>query len=124
VLLGGADWEETKAQLEVVEKVKALGLPVSKDYVYQVSQVPPPDGPDDALAPEPPGQGPPGQPPGPGGPPPGGGAPPPTPEPPTPPTPPTPADPPAATFSDAHDPGPDDVAAAVDDLIAEFRGYP
>lgn len=56
VSLGGTNWNETKAQLEVVKTVeKELGRPVSTAFIYKVSQMEPPrdetDGPPPAPAP-------------------------------------------------------------------------
>jgi len=52
IVIGGVDWAETKAQLEVAKiVVNDLHLPISKKHVYEISQFPPPSDPEDELGP-------------------------------------------------------------------------
>jgi hypothetical protein len=53
VLFGGVNWAETKQQLEVAETVMGK-VAISKRWYYEISQVPPPDGPEDSLGGPPP----------------------------------------------------------------------
>src|SRR5207249_898974 len=102
VILGGVNWAETKTQLEVAEKLRTVwGLETSAEHLYEITQMPPPQGTFDI----------------PPGPKPAGGAPP---------VPGAPANPLAlpsgmstgATFSAGHRSHADRV---VDELLAEFR---
>ena len=49
VILGGVNWAETKSQLDVIQEAKALGLKVSAKHVHEITQIPPPDDPEDEL---------------------------------------------------------------------------
>jgi hypothetical protein len=65
VVLGGVNWAETKEQMEIAKTlINELRVPVSKRWLYESAQVPPPEGEDDSVAPQSPPPGPMG---GPGG---------------------------------------------------------
>jgi len=54
LVIGGVDWKETKDQLDVADSVRnKFKLPISRKWLYSISQVPPPMGDDDALEPDP-----------------------------------------------------------------------
>ena len=57
IVLGGVDWGETSQQLDVAKRLTSdFGLPVSKKWLYKISQTQPPqDDQDEARAPTPPG---------------------------------------------------------------------
>jgi hypothetical protein len=65
ILLGGVNWAETKSQLDVIQEAKSLGLKISAKHVHEITQIPPPDDPEDELR-GPDDQPPPGSPPEPG----------------------------------------------------------
>ena len=48
--LGGVDWRDTAAQLDVARRLRDdFRVPVSRRWLHKVSQVPPPDGPGDEV---------------------------------------------------------------------------
>jgi hypothetical protein len=52
VVLGGVDWAETQAQLEVAATLREkFNLPVSKAWLYKISQMPPPKDAEDTPTP-------------------------------------------------------------------------
>lgn len=54
IVLGGVDWQETAAQLDVAKRMKTdFRLPLSKKWLYRVSQCPPPQDAGDAADPDP-----------------------------------------------------------------------
>jgi hypothetical protein len=52
IVLGGTDWAETQAQLDVAKSLlNDFKIPLSKQYLYRIGQTPPPSSPEDAVNP-------------------------------------------------------------------------